>query len=122
LDISSRSDLELGLNNLVSAGSLLGSRISGLPEGILRLLSELVISSTREKPENKIDIQWETHALHLLQFISRVTKGDASQNVAEAIVSILTRTSNHPKTSFAVVWSLLQHGVSDEEQCEHIFY
>jgi hypothetical protein len=121
LDISSRSDLESGLNNPIDADSLLGSRISGLPDGMLRLLSELILTATKEKRGDQVDTQWETHAVSLLVFMTRVTRGDGLQNVAEAFVNILKTNGGHHTTNYSAIWSSLRHVIREELQCAYCY-
>jgi hypothetical protein len=122
LDMPSRSDLESGLNNPIDANSLLGSRISGLPEGILRLLSELVITATKEKRGDQVDTPWETRAVRLLVFMTGVTRGDGLQNVAEAFVNILKTNGGHHTINYLAIRSSLQHAIREELQCTYYHY
>jgi hypothetical protein len=111
LDLAPRGDLESALDRMIDNNSLLGSRISGLPNSMLRLLLDLVIASTKDELRSTIATNHTHRVLHILEYISRNSVGDIHQDAIEAVIYIVNSLDNYLSNGLHAVGSMIQrHG------------
>jgi hypothetical protein len=115
LDLAPRVELELALGSVIDTNTLLGSRISSLPDEISRLLFNLVVTSTQSKPDVTIDTQHITYTLHVLEYMYRALKGDIRRNAAEAVIGVVTKFGNRLESGPRIVWSMILHDAKDKQ-------
>jgi hypothetical protein len=121
LDLAPRVDLEMALDKIIDADTLLGSRISSLPEENLRLLFELAVASMPKKSrKEEINIQHVSRTIHLLEYISRVAKGNIRQNAAEAVISLVTMLGSRFEAGLFIVWNMVQRDAKGRQQCAYL--
>jgi hypothetical protein len=107
LDIYPRTDVESALKNSIPNDSLLGSRISGLPENMLRVLLDRVITTTEKT--DYVNSQRATHSVHLLDYISHISKEEICRGAALAIANIdAPLDSSLGNTCLEIIWRMLQ--------------
>jgi hypothetical protein len=120
LDLAPRSDLELELANIIEDDTLLGSRIRGLSEATLRLLSDLVVNSiqaTEKQPKGDEAYKRELHASRLLEYISRVAIGDTRRGAAKAVIDLVAHLGDGFKGGVEIVRSMVHRNLQEQEKC-----
>jgi hypothetical protein len=122
LDLAPRADLESALEKPITDGSLLGSRISALPEAMLRLMFKLILDATRKMQlEADEDVRRALHAIHLLDYVSRESEGDARRIAAHSVIHIYTSFGDRLEMGLPIILDLVRRSARQEHSCLYIF-
>jgi hypothetical protein len=110
LDLAPRRDLIIEMKHaqsVISHDSLLGSRISGLSRGMLRLLIDLILLT--QNNSDKYVVNQHTHyALRILEYIFKHPKRDIRERTSQAVIHIANLFIGYQNLELDPVWRVVQ--------------